>query len=176
MTNPPRRRLPAAPRPDLRLTEDSLGVPRLWMVWPNHWQLISVDGQRGLALTGLDAVLYAIAAGRLAIDPALGRCCAAIFGEPAPRASQIVGYQKVGARWPDRPRWVTASEHRVIWVYVNGPIPAGLVVDHINEVKSDNRIENLQLVTPLANTRLYYERRRNSPACGSAAATTLTMD
>jgi len=42
--------------------------------------------------------------------------------------------------------------HRLIWIYHNGEIPEGLVIDHINRVKSDNRIENLRLVTEQENS------------------------
>ena len=41
--------------------------------------------------------------------------------------------------------------HRLIWIYHNGNIPSGLHIDHINRVKSDNRIENLRLVTNSEN-------------------------
>ena len=41
--------------------------------------------------------------------------------------------------------------HRLIWVWHNGPIPEGLQIDHINGVRNDNRIENLQLLTPRQN-------------------------
>lgn len=34
-------------------------------------------------------------------------------------------------------------------------------VDHINEIKTDNRIENLQWVTGIENFRLYLKRRKN---------------
>lgn len=37
--------------------------------------------------------------------------------------------------------------HRLIWEAVNGPIPAGLFINHINGVKTDNRLINLELVT-----------------------------
>ena len=37
--------------------------------------------------------------------------------------------------------------HRVIWEAVHGPIPEGLEINHVNGVKTDNRIENLELVT-----------------------------
>lgn len=42
--------------------------------------------------------------------------------------------------------------HRVVWIAVNGEIPDGYVVDHINNDKSDNRINNLQLLTPGRNS------------------------
>lgn len=44
-------------------------------------------------------------------------------------------------------------EHRVIWEIFNGPIPKNKQIDHINRNRSDNRIENLRLVTPQVNQR-----------------------
>ena len=41
--------------------------------------------------------------------------------------------------------------HRAVWERAYGVIPDGLWIDHINENKSDNRLENLQLVTPAQN-------------------------
>jgi len=38
------------------------------------------------------------------------------------------------------------AEHRVIWEKINGKIPAGHNIHHINGNRLDNRIENLQLV------------------------------
>lgn len=37
--------------------------------------------------------------------------------------------------------------HRLIWFAVNGEIPEGMQVNHINEIKNDNRISNLNLMT-----------------------------
>ena len=42
--------------------------------------------------------------------------------------------------------------HRIIWISQHGIIPEGMVVDHINNDKLDNRIMNLQLLTPKQNS------------------------
>lgn len=36
---------------------------------------------------------------------------------------------------------------RLVWEAFNGPIPEGMQVNHINEDKTDNRLENLNLMT-----------------------------
>ena len=41
--------------------------------------------------------------------------------------------------------------HRLAWIYVHGPIPDGLLIDHINGQRADNRIDNLRTVTHLQN-------------------------
>ena len=43
------------------------------------------------------------------------------------------------------------SVHRLVWTAFNGPIPEGLQINHLNEIKSDNRLENLSLCTPKEN-------------------------
>jgi hypothetical protein len=43
--------------------------------------------------------------------------------------------------------------HRIIWVMHFGPIPKHKVIDHINGIKDDNRIENLRLVSVIENNR-----------------------
>lgn len=47
---------------------------------------------------------------------------------------------------------VSIPEHRAIWSFFNGLVPAGHVIDHKNGNRSDNRIENLRLATPQQNS------------------------
>ena len=41
--------------------------------------------------------------------------------------------------------------HRLVWEAFNGTIPEGYEVNHINEVKTDNRLSNLNLMTHKEN-------------------------
>ena len=41
--------------------------------------------------------------------------------------------------------------HRLLWEAFNGSIPEGMVINHINEIKTDNRLENLNIVTQKEN-------------------------
>jgi len=43
--------------------------------------------------------------------------------------------------------------HRLVWEMHYGKIPKGMVIDHINRNKTDNRIENLRLATKSQNAR-----------------------
>lgn len=41
--------------------------------------------------------------------------------------------------------------HRIVYCWFKGEVPSGYVIDHINNIKDDNRIDNLQLLTPQEN-------------------------
>lgn len=43
--------------------------------------------------------------------------------------------------------------HRFIWEVYNGLIPVGFVIDHHNDIRDDNRLCNLQLITPSENSK-----------------------
>jgi hypothetical protein len=46
--------------------------------------------------------------------------------------------------------------HRLVWIAFNGPIQPGLEINHINGLKDDNRLENLELVTRSENLKHAY--------------------
>ena len=59
--------------------------------------------------------------------------------------------------------------HRLVWTAFNGNIPEGLQVNHKNEDKGDNRLDNLELLTQKENlnygtskTRLSEKRKKNN--------------
>lgn len=65
-------------------------------------------------------------------------------------------------------------EHRVVWTQTYGPIPPGLHLHHLNGEKTDNRLENLALVTNRGHQALHREKRAANPrwAVGHACCRT----
>ena len=56
--------------------------------------------------------------------------------------------------------------HQVVWLSAGRDIPPGLILDHENRIKTDNRLDNLRLATPLINSR----NRRSYRGEGNPAA------
>lgn len=66
-------------------------------------------------------------------------------GEVLRGSRDRLGYVQIDVGTPGFRRFQMA--HRIVWESVHGPVPDGFELNHINGVKDDNRIANLELVT-----------------------------
>ena len=87
---------------------------------------------------------------------------------PRRRAEQSAGrYLQVTHRIGDKR--IHVSAHRLVWQYLFGVIPKGMEINHKNGVKTDNRPENLEVVTPSENAlhahKLGLAAARKGSAC-----------
>lgn len=57
------------------------------------------------------------------------------------------------------------AAHRFAWEFENGEIPDGMQVDHINHIRTDNRIENLRLVAHQENSINTKKPKDNKSGC-----------
>ena len=63
-----------------------------------------------------------------------------VAGTPGPYGHMSIKYKQVSYR-----------AHRLVWMYVYGEDPGEYELDHINHDPTDNRIENLRMVTHKEN-------------------------
>ena len=73
------------------------------------------------------------------------------------KKGQVAGCKEPTGYWCVTIKRKRFYSHRVVWELNHGPIPEGLVIDHIDRNKRNNRIENLRLVTAQQNC---YNRTR----------------
>ena len=99
---------------------------------------------------------------RMLVDPEKGL----VYGRKGGVVGDITnfGYVRIGA-WING-KVVRRQAHQMIWEAVNGPIPDGMVINHINGKKTDNRIENLEAVTPSENAKHAFAMGLNTPRSG----------
>lgn len=93
--------------------------------------------------------------GRMSAEPATGqvygRC-----GLPIGFVDRQSGYVRLGGLMARE--GLPQYGHRLVWESVFGTVPPGLHIDHKNGIRHDNRIRNLQAVTPYENTHLAIKR------------------
>lgn len=64
--------------------------------------------------------------------------------------------------------------HRLVYETFNGEIPEGMQIDHINNKRDDNRIENLRIVMPKENCAHRNETYKEPKHVSEKRAITLT--
>lgn len=70
-------------------------------------------------------------------------------------SKKIIAGQRAGAVRPDGYRSIchngkTYQEHHLVWCIVYGSMPS-MLIDHVNGVRDDNRIENIRLADRMQN-------------------------
>lgn len=80
-------------------------------------------------------------------------------------------YGKLGVEFKQSPSYsghlltLGLPVHRIVYAWFNGEATEGLVVDHINNIKTDNKSENLQLLTSGQNIWKDRECNMNQLKC-----------
>jgi len=111
-----------------------------------------------------------LAAGLWRVDPGLGLVYG-VKGRPFIRTNSW-GYIQIKYRLPEHRRMERAVlAHRVIWESEHGTILGDLQINHLNGVKTDNRLANLELVTPSANLRHAIDSGLKPPGHGGSRLT-----
>lgn len=94
-----------------------------------------------------------VGAGRLRVDHVTGLVYAPRSNTPTKPCGALTakGYLRVCMNVDGRQRHFLA--HRIVWVSANGPVPVGRTIDHVNTIKTDNRLDNLEVVSSRENMR-----------------------
>lgn len=71
------------------------------------------------------------------------------------KTTLVKGY--VGVKLCRNSKYTSKSVHRMVWEAFNGPIAGRLEINHKNLHRSDNRLENLELVTHQQNAQHFID-------------------
>lgn len=109
------------------------------------------------AMTKDEYIAWNLAEGNIMADAKTGKVYATRGpgGCPYKQPKELSGTELNGYRVVSIRNGATKLQcrvHRIIWISQNGILPDGYVIDHINNDKMDNRIENLQLLMPGENS------------------------
>lgn len=70
----------------------------------------------------------------------------------------------------------TFCEHRCVWTWFNGEIPDGMVINHKDFDRSNNRIENLEVVTHKENMEYTRDAGHCNPCYGERSGKAIWSD
>ena len=108
-------------------------------------------------MTKDEYIAWNLQTGNIIAEPSTGKVFATRgpggvkLGQPKELGGTVInGYKTVSIR--NGTTKLQCRVHRIIWISVHGVLPDGYCIDHINNDKQDNRIENLQLLTFAENS------------------------
>lgn len=84
------------------------------------------------------------------------------FLEPVCGPHQTKPYHRVSFVTSEGDRY-RVLVHRLVWYVYKGPIPDGLTINHENGDKTDNRLDNLELMTISDNIKHGFQKRLIRP-------------
>ena len=90
-------------------------------------------------------------------DPGTGNLVRLVRTSSNANIGDIVGYKNTNGHLQVRINGKYLLVHRVIWLYMNGSWPL-CQIDHVNGVRTDNRLKNLREVSSAENS----QNRRNA--------------
>ena len=93
-------------------------------------------------------------------DPSAPSCLRNKVSRRSARQDMVQGTLGNRGYWQVRLLGERFVQHRIIWELHFGPIPEGMVIDHIDRDKSNNRIENLRCTSQSSN--MTNQPQRNS--------------
>jgi HNH endonuclease len=97
-------------------------------------------------------------------DPETGHFTRRISTRGRAKAGVVAGSSHGSGYWRIYVETCDYLAHRLAWFYMTGEdVPEGYEIDHINNVRSDNRWINLRLATPSQNKCNSVRKGRNLP-------------
>jgi hypothetical protein len=108
-------------------------------------------------MTKDEFIAWELAQGNISVDVHSGKVFSHRTGggnscEPRELEGTILnGYRVVSLREKEIKK--QCRVHRIVWIAAHGIIPENMTIDHINNNKLDNRIDNLQLLSSVDNSK-----------------------
>lgn len=125
---------------------------------PIHVLMTNTDDEKWLPVRGLEDFYEVSSRGSVRRLKAASGTRA---GKPC-KPSFVRGYARYALSFGERrPRFLSA--HRLVYEAFVSLIPEGMQINHKNGLRADNRVENLEVMTPGENTRHSYDVLGKNP-------------
>lgn len=134
-----------------------------WRNWPTEFPLCG--GNDGIPselhtinhrheMERFEFVQRLVADGRLSVDHSTGKIYSHVQRGKIGTKAQLLGSDMNGYTVHKLYAYgqkMMVRAHQIVWISLHGATPEGLMIDHINRNRKDNRLENLRLVNAKEN-------------------------